>query len=197
MKNYIYVLMLISVFIFTNISLAQIGGVVIDAESKEPLSNATVILKGDASKDAAHTNIKGEFYFSSVSKGTYVLTVSYIGYEKSELTLDTKTDRNLTELSISLKSSPVKTGEVRVTSTRQDKLLKDVPLPMEIVSDETIARIPSNTVPDVLDKKPGLSLVRDGIWATDISIRGLSRYNVVTMIDGNRIETSVDIAARL
>ena len=197
MKNYIYVLMLISVFIFTNISLAQIGGVVIDAESKEPLSNATVILKGDASKDAAHTNIKGEFYFSSVSKGTYVLTVSYIGYEKSELTLDTKTDRNLTELSISLKSSPVKTGEVRVTSTRQEKLLKDVPLPMEIVSDETIARIPSNTVPDVLDKKPGLSLVRDGIWATDISIRGLSRYNVVTMIDGNRIETSVDIAARL
>lgn len=197
MKNYIYVLMLISVFIITNISLAQIGGVVIDAESKEPLSNATVILKGDASKEAAQTNIKGEFYFSSVSKGTYLLTVSYIGYEKSELTIDTKTDRNLTKLNIALKSSPVNTGEIRVTSTRQEKLLKDVPLPMEIVSDETIARIPSNTVPDVLDKKPGLSLVRDGIWATDISIRGLSRYNVVTMIDGNRIETSVDIAARL
>jgi hemoglobin/transferrin/lactoferrin receptor protein len=197
MKNYIYVLMLISVFIITNISLAQIGGVVIDAESKEPLSNATVILKGDASKEAAQTNIKGEFYFSSVSKGTYLLTVSYIGYEKSELTIDTKTDRNLTKLNIALKSSPVNTGEIRVTSTRQEKLIKDVPLPIEIVSEETIARIPSNTVPDVLDKKPGLSLVRDGIWATDINIRGLSRYNVVTMIDGNRIETSVDIAARL
>ena len=189
--------MLISVFIITNISLAQIGGVVIDAESKEPLSNATVILKGDASKEAAQTNIKGEFYFSSVSKGTYLLTVSYIGYEKSELTIDTKTDRNLTKLNIALKSSPVNTGEIRVTSTRQEKLIKDVPLPIEIVSEETIARIPSNTVPDVLDKKPGLSLVRDGIWATDINIRGLSRYNVVTMIDGNRIETSVDIAARL
>ena len=197
MKNYMYVLMLISVFIITNISLAQIGGVVIDAESKEPLSNATVILKGDASKEAAQTNIKGEFYFSSVSKGTYLLTVSYIGYEKSELTIDTKTDRNLTKLNIALKSSPVNTGEIRVTSTRQEKLIKDVPLPIEIVSEETIARIPSNTVPDVLDKKPGLSLVRDGIWATDINIRGLSRYNVVTMIDGNRIETSVDIAARL
>lgn len=197
MKNYIYVLMLISVFIITNISLAQIGGVVIDAESKEPLSNATVILKGDVSKEAAQTNIKGEFYFSSVSKGTYLLTVSYIGYEKSELTIDTKTDRNLTKLNIALKSSPVNTGEIRVTSTRQEKLIKDVPLPIEIVSEETIARIPSNTVPDVLDKKPGLSLVRDGIWATDINIRGLSRYNVVTMIDGNRIETSVDIAARL
>ena len=197
MKNYIYVLMLISVFIITNISLAQIGGVVIDAESKEPLSNATVILKGDASKEAAQTNIKGEFYFSSVSKGTYLLTVSYIGYEKSELTIDTKTDRNLTKLTIPLKSSPVNTGAIRVTSTRQEKLIRDVPLPIEIVSEETIARIPSNTVPDVLDKKPGLSLVRDGIWATDINIRGLSRYNVVTMIDGNRIETSVDIAARL
>ena len=62
MKNYIYVLMLISVFIITNISLAQIGGVVIDAESKEPLSNATVILKGETSKEATQTNIKGEFY---------------------------------------------------------------------------------------------------------------------------------------
>ncbi len=197
MKNYVYIWTLIIGFIVTNISMAQVGGVVTDAESKEPLSNATVILKSDAFNEAAQTNLKGEFYFSKIAKGNYTLTVSYVGYETSVIRFDTKSEQNLSAIHVALKPAPVNTGEIKATSTRQEKLIKDVPLPMEIVSDETIARLSSNTVPDVLGTKPGLSLVRDGIWATDISIRGLSRYNVVTMIDGNRIETSTDLAARL
>src|SRR3990172_3804581 len=42
-----------------------------------------------------------------------------------------------------------------------------------------------------------ISLGRDGIWQTFVSVRGLSRSNLVYLIDGNRIETSTELAAGL
>ena len=53
------------------------------------------------------------------------------------------------------------------------------------------------SLPDILQNEPGVSLLRDGIWGTEVSIRGLNRENVITMIDGSRIATSTDVAARL
>jgi hemoglobin/transferrin/lactoferrin receptor protein len=44
---------------------------------------------------------------------------------------------------------------------------------------------------------PGVSLIRDGIWGTTVSIRGLSKQNIVTLIDGNRIETATNLSAGL
>ncbi|MCJ7552536.1 MAG: TonB-dependent receptor, partial [Ignavibacteriaceae bacterium] len=43
----------------------------------------------------------------------------------------------------------------------------------------------------------GISMISDGVWSTDLNIRGLSRNNIVTIIDGTRIETANDISARL
>ncbi|MCJ7555179.1 MAG: TonB-dependent receptor, partial [Ignavibacteriaceae bacterium] len=40
-------------------------------------------------------------------------------------------------------------------------------------------------------------MISDGVWSTDLNIRGLSRNNIVTIIDGTRIETANDISARL
>ncbi len=68
-------------------------------------------------------------------------------------------------------------------------------LPLEYISSEFIEKLPAGNVPEILRSKPGISLIRDGIWAVDVNIRGLSRGNIVTLIDGNRIETSDNIAA--
>ena len=91
----------------------------------------------------------------------------------------------------------ITTGEIIVTSTRVENMVKDIALPIEVTSGEQILSLPVNTLPEVLTMKPGISLTRDGIWATDISIRGLSRFNIVTLIDGTRIETATDLSARL
>ena len=53
------------------------------------------------------------------------------------------------------------------------------------------------TISDALDKVPGVALVRDGTWETAISIRGLSRSNIVSLIDNTRIETANDISGAL
>jgi hemoglobin/transferrin/lactoferrin receptor protein len=66
-----------------------------------------------------------------------------------------------------------------------------------LIPQEQISQKPAQSLPDVLKDEPGISLMSDGVWGKEVSIRGLSRENIVTLIDGNRIATSTDIAARL
>lgn len=44
---------------------------------------------------------------------------------------------------------------------------------------------------------PGLSKGGDGIWATNINVRGLGENRLVTMVDCNRVETATDLTASL
>ncbi len=53
------------------------------------------------------------------------------------------------------------------------------------------------TVSDLINKESGLSVVKDGPWATSVNVRGLSKLNIVYLIDWNRIETFTNIAAGL
>jgi len=184
------------IFIFLPVILIaqsyKISGTITDAESGTGLSGAIVELSGGY-KTASSYN--GNFVFEKIPYGKYILTVSYIGYEtiQKEITAD----NNSTELKFSMKYSPVETGEITVTSIRHEQMIKNIPMPLEIVGSDYILRSPSNSVPEILTSKPGLSITRDGVWGTDINIRGLSKYNVVTLVDGNRIETATDVNARL
>ena len=53
------------------------------------------------------------------------------------------------------------------------------------------------TPADALQRKAGISLTRDGVWATSVNIRGLSKEQVLILADGERIQTATDIAAAL
>ncbi|HSP89223.1 MAG TPA: TonB-dependent receptor, partial [Ignavibacteriaceae bacterium] len=68
---------------------------------------------------------------------------------------------------------------------------------MEISNEKEIFTSSYSTPSDILKNKPGLAVAHDGIWGTYLTIRGLSKNNIVSLIDGNRIETSNDIAAGL
>ena len=48
-----------------------------------------------------------------------------------------------------------------------------------------------------MSREPGIALVRDGMWETLVSIRGMTQYNIVMLIDNTRIETANDHAAAL
>ena len=190
-----YVLLLL--FFLTNYAFPQSGsfsGKVFDLNSNATISDADVTILN--TQFISKTNYSGEFLFENIPVGTYKVEVSHPGYTifMSEVKINYK---NNTSLTIKLTPNEIETGEIVVTSTRYESLIKDVPLPMEVVDDHQILRMSANTVSDVLNTKSGLTMTRDGIWATDISIRGLSRNNVVTLIDGNRIETANDLSARL
>ena len=75
--------------------------------------------------------------------------------------------------------------------------MSSVPYPVDIETNDQITQFSNVTISDELDKVPGVALVRDGTWETAVSIRGISRSNIVSLIDNTRIETANDIAGAL
>lgn len=142
------------------------------------------------------SNLSGNFTITDIPVGSYTLTISHIGYKTKKDSILIQ-DGKTTSLKMGLKISPIYSGEVRVISTKSEKLERDVSLPMEVVGSKVLDAGSYISLSDVLKNEPGLAMARDGIWGTHVSIRGMSRNNIVTLVDGNRVETSNNLAAGL
>lgn len=91
----------------------------------------------------------------------------------------------------------VRLKDVVVTSLKVDTKLIETPAQVSVISSLDCKQHASFTVADVLKYEPGLSMGGDGVWATNINVRGLSENRLVTLIDGNRVETATDLTASL
>ena len=172
----------------------KIKGQVLDAQTRQPLSGANIefihINRGTIS------NAKGFFGFTAIPIGQHDLKISYMGYEKKILTLDINSDPTLT-LEILLTPVVLPTQGVLVTSTRYTRELEDVALPVSVKTARQLENLTPVTVADAMKNEPGLALGRDGVWGTRLVVRGLSQNNLVTLVDGNRVDTAPDLAADL
>lgn len=170
----------------------NIKGIVLNAETNTPIDNVSIVIS--ESHPIYVTDQEGNFSINVDIETIKQITFSRIGYRSYRI------DPNqLSEDKLQIKLTPkqISLGEVTVTSTKYFKLERDVAIPLEVVSAEKLEKNLSVSVPDILQGEPGITVVRDGIWGTDINIRGLSRQNVVTLVDGNRIETATNHAAAL
>jgi len=94
-----------------------------------------------------------------------------------------------------------------LSDTIQHKEIKEVTIvggltgtfamPLTVVGKSTLETNSFNTPADALQREAGISLSRDGIWGTSVNIRGLSEQRLLFLVDGDRIQTSSDIAAAL
>jgi hemoglobin/transferrin/lactoferrin receptor protein len=76
-------------------------------------------------------------------------------------------------------------------------LSKTLVLPAVVVDAGTLQAGSYNSPADALQRETGISLTRDGIWATSVNVRGLSEQRLLFMVDGDRIQTAADIAGAL
>ena len=178
---------------------ASLSGSITDAITGEPLTGAHVLIFNNNGNDLlmqAVTGRGGGFSFTGLPAQKVKLTVTYVGYKlyDSELNL---TSGAPVIVNITLIPSPIPVGEVTVSALRRDKLLRNISLPMAVVTSGTIDKLAPMSMSEIISQEPGVSLARDGIWGTSVNIRGLSENRIVTLVDGNRIETSTDIAAGL
>jgi hemoglobin/transferrin/lactoferrin receptor protein len=138
----------------------------------------------------------GAFNLDNIAPGCYRAVFSALGYKDIRDSFEIKQGDNIKrEFSMVEMAFPLE--QITVSSLRRDKPLGQIALPMEVISSREIERTVANTASDLLRHEPGVSLVRDGIWATTISIRGMSDQRIITLVDGNRLETATDIAAGL
>jgi len=185
---------IITILFWTFINLAQTVNLkikIIDSKKSTPVSNVNIEL-GD--RYFATSNNSGESYLKKIPIGNYLLKITHISFKS--ILIDIHLDADTT-LAIRLFPSNIKLSDIIVTTSRYEKEANLLPYSVSIVEGSDIKQNPSQTVSDLLKTESGISLLRDGIWATDISIRGLNGANIVTLIDGDRIETSTDLSARL
>ncbi|RJP66189.1 MAG: TonB-dependent receptor [Ignavibacteriales bacterium] len=186
----------ILLFISMNIhaQTGVISGTVVNKENQTALNGANVLLDGPDIRKT--TDDKGKFIIEGLPTGSYTISVSFVGYKTTELEVEVKNDTPAF-VYIELNPASLVLGEVTVSSYKYEKYLKEIPIPIGLQTSEEILSSPALTVSDAVKNIPGVSLTRDGIWETTVNIRGLSRSSVVTLIDGNRVETATDISAGL
>lgn len=84
-----------------------------------------------------------------------------------------------------------------VTARGIPKTASETPGGTAVITKEKINEYAPSTVADLFVLTPSVNKVSDGYWASDISIRGLSRDSVVMLVDGVRVNTATDLGARL
>ncbi len=186
----------ILLLLFTVPLFAQSGrvtGVVVDQATGKPLHGANVFCR--EINIGAVTDGAGGFRFDHLPLGQHTLRAAFIGYRPAFKMV--QVGQEISELRFELTTSPLPVMDMTITMPRYATTLSETALPLSVVSSEKLESTAPTTVSDALQSEPGIALQRDGIWATSVSIRGLGRNSIVTLIDGNRIDTATDLASGL
>jgi hemoglobin/transferrin/lactoferrin receptor protein len=170
----------------------QIEGQIVDAHNQHGLSGANVTIAGTAI--GTTTKKDGTFTLANITSPHVHLLISFVGYKSVEWAV-ANDDKGHHPIIISLEPVLLLMDEISITGARYGKKVGDMSTPVDIVDDEKILQTAPRTVADALQNEPGLAIARDGMWGSHIMIRGLGQNNIVTLIDGNRVDTATDLAA--
>ncbi|MDD6766254.1 MAG: outer membrane beta-barrel protein [bacterium] len=164
---------------------ADIKGIVLDKQTKEPLIGAAVMIENQGTV----TDIDGKFVLEGLKKGTYQLTIQYVAYKTATLSATTGGP----ELTIELEADRQTLDEVTVTGIRRNNTevallaqAKESKVVVNTISAQEIRRTQDNNASEVIRRVPGVSLIEDKF----VMVRGLSqRYNNV-WINGGAVPSS-------
>ncbi len=170
----------------------KLRGVVIDSTTREPLVGASILLVGTA--HGASADLEGHYVVDVIPAGRYKVRCSYIGYlsKDAEVTIS---DDKTTQLDFVLMSVNVQGKEVVITAqaggqaaaiNRQvtsDKI-------ENVVSEAKIRELPDANAAEALGRLPGISIVRSGGEASEITLRGLSEDYTTITLDGTRLSAT-------
>jgi len=171
--------------VFAQVTNAQnrVTGKLVDADTKEPLTGATVTIKGTTKSSSA--GLDGSFKLDIGGTESPVLVFTYIGYISKEIALSGK--MNLGE--ILLKSSA--TGMKEVVVSGDVAVDRKTPVAVSTIGAQFIEEhIGQQDIPELLNGVPGVYATQQGGGYGDsrISIRGFSSKagngNVAYTING-------------
>ncbi|WP_321439012.1 TonB-dependent receptor domain-containing protein [uncultured Bacteroides sp.] len=172
--------------------LGNIKGMVIDSKTKEGLQfvNVSIKTKTHASLlKGGITDQNGSFILGGLKEGTYIVSVSYIGYKAYEKEFAiTSSNKNVNLKMISLAEDSHELKGVEVTGQKSQ---------MKFEIDKKVFNVDQNiasaggSASDVLSNIPSVEVNNDG----DVSLRGNS--NVTVWINGKASGLSADNRAQI
>ena len=183
----LFLILLLTLSVMTAMA-DNVKGQITDQQTREPLPGATVQVEGTTLGAVADAD---GFFTLQLKRGTYNLSVSYIGY-RSQLLQGVKVQGEVT-LNVALEVDAQALGEVKVTAmarrNTEASMIEAARLSDQVVSNisaQEIKRTQDNNAGEVIRRVPGVSLIEDKF----VMVRGLSqRYNNV-WINGGAVPSS-------
>ncbi|MFV0469223.1 MAG: TonB-dependent receptor [Dysgonomonas sp.] len=158
----------------------KITGTIVDAKSKEALVGVPILVK-EKSNFGTTTSEDGKYYMS-LTKGTYTLRVTYIGYEEKEITITVTKD---TKQDIFLNSSTVNLQEVVVSTQRPDANVSAPQSGVSRMTAEEIMKLPvlmgERDLIKALQLTPGVKAASEG--GAGFFVRGGSADQNLVLLD--------------
>lgn len=181
----------ILLLLFGTAAMAQRGiikGRITDQKSKEPLTGATIIVTG--TNNAAATDLSGAYQFY-VNSGTLNLTVRYLGYKDTTLSVNLN-NNELKVLNIAMSGRQRNLNNVVITGYTQGQAKalnqqKNADNIKNIIAADQIGRFPDPNAAEALQRVPGVNVERDQGEGRYVSIRGLAPQFTNTSINGEQI----------
>ena len=180
-----YITILLTILSFSVLTRAQnsLGGTVYDKDTKETLPGVAVYIPD--LKIGTVTDSAGNFSFTNMSSGKFLIEIKSIGYASKVVTANT-TDNN--PLQIYLSHSAGELQEVVVTGVSKGTEIRRSPVPIVAIDkDYLVTNLASNAI-DAITKVPGVTAVTTGPNISKPYIRGLGFNRILTLFDGNRQE---------
>jgi hypothetical protein len=156
----------------------SVTGHVIDAATHEPVPSVTVLVRETGER--TRTDSAGIFHVALRSTGRYTVALHHVAFAGVERTIVLSSLPDDT-LVVAMQPAIIRGDEVVVQSTRIATEEDNTPYAIDVALSDRLIQQAYVTVADALSEIPGVSLVRDGTWETTVSIRGMSRSNIVTM----------------
>ncbi|MGE5807443.1 MAG: carboxypeptidase-like regulatory domain-containing protein, partial [Ignavibacteria bacterium] len=158
-------------FIILNFSICFgqnfiLRGRVTDSLSNEPIERAVIFI---SSKFLTYADVDGYYKIEGLSKGAFNVEIVQLGYESFSGIINIPED---SLKNFHLLPSPIELGEVIVSTSRTDKLLRNSPYSELLVGSNLLQNQAYQSLPEALKNEAGISLISEGPWGTEVSIRG-------------------------
>lgn len=179
---HIFLFLIFSITVYAQSGVGKLDGKVIDADTKEPLIGANIVILN--TDWGAATNINGEYFILNIPPGTYQVRFSFVGYAPKtvqevrivggvtyELNIELSTDFTLPEIVVQDR----KFFEEKATNTKK------------VFDSEQINRLPVKGVQKLASLQAGV-VIAEGSGGADgnatINVRGGRGGEVLYIVDG-------------
>jgi outer membrane receptor protein involved in Fe transport len=178
--------------LFADTKPGSLTGLVVDNESHEIISSASVRLVHSESDRVYKTesDLKGKYTFSNIIPGKYNLIVYRLGYKEynADIIIVQSEDKTL---NVYMTSAELETEKINVTATKTEQTLQKTPSSISLVTSDEIRNKNKITFDQVLEDVQGVTINRtSGINVSALSIRGSS--DVAGGGIGNRVLLLLD-----
>lgn len=163
------------------VSDANIGGHVIDAENGEHIPGCLVKIAG--TDIATVTDPSGHYVFRDLRPGAYTVEVSFMGYESMKKSTSVDFGQTV-ELNFEIYPDAFMLDQIVVTSSKTELRRRESPALVNVLSGQTFMTVGACSLADGLDFQPGVRVENDcqNCGFTQVRINGLDgHYSQILM----------------